>query len=231
MTSDDIIFILTALLRSTAFDAPTSFNKIADELKEAKEASGTTLTAMRSRAEWEKWRTRITSCAAANSMTDAETSGHWVLTSTLMSSEPQATIWEPLKSRPERVETAFIEACGPCSVITQVTGVQKDGWRCGYICLYWFLFQYKLLQDSVLLEPSVLGAPPPAWENVLWLLLKVRDTQVGSTEKSAMDLSLESALTKAWEKPSYDFVAEATRILEVVASSCVFMHFAHMHCL
>ena len=77
----------------------------------------------------------------SNSMTDAETSGHWVLTSTFMSSEPQATIWEPLKSRPESVETAFIKACGPRSVITQVTGVQKDGWRCGYICLYWFLFQ------------------------------------------------------------------------------------------
>ena len=76
-----------------------------------------------------------------------------------------------------------------------------------------------------------LRTPGAVWENVLWLLLKVRDTQVGSTEKSAMDLSLESALTKAWEKPSYDFVAEATRILEVVASSCVFMHFAHMHCL
>ena len=58
------------------------------------------------------------------------------------------------------------------------TGVQIDGWWCGYIS-YWFLLLRRLIESggscSHWRSPP---PPPPGWEDVVWKILDIKDELV-----------------------------------------------------
>ena len=60
-----------------------------------------------------------------------------------------------------------------CDVQLKPTGVQKCGWRCGWICIYWFIKVAHLLQAE--LQPNwwscLYDAIPNGWESFISRLL------------------------------------------------------------
>ena len=91
----------------------------------------------------------------------------------------QITLWEPYShNRYSAHIKAELEKNIPGSTIHSfATGVQKrgDGWRCGYICVWWQLTVMKLIEEGqaprVWQDPT---PPPELWVSLVWKVLRER---------------------------------------------------------
>jgi hypothetical protein len=70
------------------------------------------------------------------------------------------------------------------NAIVHGTGHQMrgDGWRCGYIVLWWQIFLY-FYPSVPAFEPERLPQMPDQWEQLIWLLLHARDAQKSHTSQ------------------------------------------------
>ena len=65
------------------------------------------------------------------------------------------------------------------------TGHQKqgDGWRCGYIVLWWQIFLYFYPSAFEPERLPQMPQMPDQWEQLIWLLLHARDAQKSHTSQ------------------------------------------------
>ena len=120
-------------------------------------------------------------CCIVNTAPASSSGAHWNLALWRITRHRlQITLWEPYShSRYSAHIKAELEKALPGSTIHSfTTGVQKrgDGWRCGYICVWWQLTVMKLIEEGqaprVWQDPT---PPPELWVSLVWKVLRERN--------------------------------------------------------
>ena len=203
MTDNDILYVMSALLGSTSIFAPTAYDLQANALQRKVNLMTNLRTngddratrAARRSQHWGQWATQVTNCGAAR------TGGiHWVLSSTYFGDQPLAAIWEPLSSDnlSKDVVGAFQEVCGPDGVTPYIMEHQTDGWSCGYISVWWALYQHSITKTGGQPMESP-PRPPVGWDRIVWLMLEARQAGIG-----ALDLAVYPFLTRVWNDHTFE---------------------------
>ena len=200
LSTDDILYVMTALLGTTAVYAPTSYDVQARSLQQKVEHMAQldgerAIRAARRSARWGQWTTQVTNCGRAG------TKGfHWVLSSTFFGERPLARLWEPLSSDDLSFDVfdAFRKVCGPVGVNQYIMKQQSDGYSCGYITVWWALYQHSIIKSGG--QPMESPPPPPAgWEKIVWIMLEAGQAGIG-----ALDVHVYPFLTRLWNDYTYD---------------------------
>lgn len=95
----------------------------------------------------------------------------------------EVTLWEPYNHTKysQRVATTIAEAFPGVAVPVLIpVGEQDsgDGWRCGYICVWWQILVQKLVSEDC--APSNWSRPletPRLWVNLVWSVLRISNAQ------------------------------------------------------
>ena len=93
--------------------------------------------------------------------------------------------------------------------------LQCDGWRCGYIVLWWqiFLYFYFQVNPSVpAFEPERLPRMPDQWEQLIWLLLHARDAQKSHTSSQFQAVFKENVDGQSMQPVIDAFISEFFRV-------------------
>jgi hypothetical protein len=107
---------------------------------------------------------------------------HWIVAMWLSGPQPKVVLWEPYgnsnisKHIKQVLEKRFPACKGRVKLFT--VGLQKDGWSCGYFCLYWWMVIQRLVDNGS--PPEQWSKPPdmpPGWRDLVYSLLRVRDLQ------------------------------------------------------
>ena len=96
-----------------------------------------------------------------------------------------------------------------------LTKQQKDGWRCGYISVWWKVFMSyhgKNYEDRRPIE-GIPDKPPAGWEELVWMLLAFRDSSHASRKASVLNLALSHYVIRAMNDHDFNFVSEAKKYL------------------
>ena len=203
ITSDDMMFIMSAMLGHNVVFAATSSEKIIDDLSSrlATVATVKDLTEEEKKIKfkefhWKQWYTQITNTGKATGGGD-----HWILTSVFFSDKPQIRLWEPLKSAfngTKRAVRSFRKITD--DVVLHITKCQKDGWSCGYITVWWAMYNQALNSDGAhsMDEPDC--PPHEGWSSIVWLLLEARDiiNLPQNYKLTAHDLNVSRFLQLLW---------------------------------
>lgn len=213
LSNDDISYIMAAMAgKEEKFSAQT-YSDVVKGLKEVTERKDKRTRNQGvgvSDRRFGKWVTHVTNCSAKPGGI------HWVLTSVKYSDLPEAIMWDPLKdskiSKP--VLLALQEVCGNDNVKKYYTGQQKksDGWSCGYISVWWKLLMVHHGNNHTDGRPidAVPEKPPVGWDELVWLMLELRDSTSKNTKASAMNQGLYPFYNAAMNDHTFDFV-ERTR--------------------
>jgi hypothetical protein len=190
-----MVFLLTVFLDSTDFEQPTAYDTFSESIREVLEVfqSGTTEEKEDFAQVLEWWVHRV-----VNTNTSDSEGTHWVLTSTYTaapgSTTPQlvqVVVNEPLNGQQlcDPLITSLESVIGHTAVIMNTRSVQKDGWTCGYIVLFWILVlinQPEITFD----ETSPMPVQPADWIECVHAILPIRDKNVSSDKASAQDIKL-----------------------------------------
>ena len=92
----------------------------------------------------------------------------------------QITLWEPYSHNKYSAHIKkLLEEEFPTSTVNSFTpGVQEkgDGWRCGYICVWWQILVMKLIEEgSAPRAWSQPTAPPQRWVSLIWKVRRERN--------------------------------------------------------
>ena len=199
LSVDDLVYVICAFIGQASLLAPTSFQVVSRDLQvnEEKEPDIVDRCAL--------WSTRITNCAGGSgleSMREAESGTHWVMTSVQRVPKLTANIYDPLCTSTYSVgiEKEFNKICGPENVKLNLLSLQTDGWGCGYICDFLYLQKFFYIKNGVEPDFEEVTQVPSRWMEMHWLLLQIRDLQ--DKNESALDLGLQDFFKHVWEDPN-----------------------------
>jgi hypothetical protein len=201
---DDLHFLLCVFYDSNAVLAPGSYNISARNMKrtikkEKKEGKRP--------KKWDVKRVQILNCDRSD-----KEGIHWILAVTDYNKKYTVTLYEPLShsNYSDKVNKAFQETEAKTSLV--ITKVQRDGWRCGYFCLYWQLLLLLGIKQDL---PST--APPEGWENLVWMLLYVKELQQKDYKEDYRALKISEIFKKQALSgtPNLDAVVKKVRLVMV----------------
>jgi hypothetical protein len=87
----------------------------------------------------------------------------------------------------------------------------SDGWRCGYIVLWWQIFLY-LYPSVPAFEPELLPRMPDQWEQLIWLLLHARDAKKSHTSSQFQAVFKENVDGQSMQPVIDAFISESFRV-------------------
>jgi hypothetical protein len=163
LNADDILFVVQVVLGDMDVYSPTSYDQLLAALVEPREGD-------RRSGSWVP--------VVINTASAASGGLHWLMSLARFVAEPETVLWEPLADTrlSEPVKTAYEE--NGIHVTLHATGVQLNGWSCGYESCYWqAISEMSLAQGGDPSKWSDPPPPPPAWRSIIWLLLEARDVQ------------------------------------------------------
>jgi hypothetical protein len=108
---------------------------------------------------------------------------------------PQLSLLEPYKSKFLSDHITKVAEATIKGVQTKhfPTGVQRDNWRCGYICTYWQLTEVQEKGLDMCNPP----APPLGWIDVVLRLMDVHDMTIFRTKTHPRDIGLRKVFDQA----------------------------------
>jgi hypothetical protein len=107
------------------------------------------------------------------------------------------------------------KVCGKENVKTYYTNQQSDGWSCGYICTWWKLLMVhhgKNFDDRRPID-AVPDQPPVGWDQLVWLMLELRDLGIADSRSSALNAGLYPYYIEAMNEHTIDFVEKTSDYL------------------
>ena len=120
-------------------------------------------------------------CDIVNTDTSLERGCHWILALWRWHRQRiSITLWEPYghTKYSGRVLEAIKAAIAASQPRLIPVGQQKDGWQCGYICVWWQMLVQKLIREGS--APAGWSQPPSVpglWVNLCWSVLRVAKAQ------------------------------------------------------
>ena len=110
------------------------------------------------------------------------TSGsHWVLALMCRDGDQNSVVlWDSLghTKYSEVIKKELEQKVSGISVSLFATNVQHDGWRCGYIAVFWWLILQDMVQNPLMPgNIPLLPPPPPNWEVLMHKLLEYRSSR------------------------------------------------------
>ena len=119
-------------------------------------------------------------CCIINTAPKTSRRSHWNLTMwRLHRKRVQVTLWEPYNHNKysAHIKAELAETFPTASITSFTPGAQKrgDGWRCGYICVWWQILVMKLIAEGS--APRVWKTPtdpPQLWVSLVWTVLRER---------------------------------------------------------
>jgi transposase InsO family protein len=187
----DILYVLWALLGRLNVCPPSTYEEF---------MKGMTDLYVKGHRYWEKgdtpadWYVQVIN-------TDARHGVHWLLAVAKLEPDvPKVHIRDPLHNlhvsvHVEEALTELRQTIAPADVASfkiEAMKVQKDGWRCGYHSTWWQLEMELATAQGFDLHGWHPEAPPKFWDEVVWLLLQIRDIQEKLRIGSALDIGVSS---------------------------------------
>jgi hypothetical protein len=169
LSSDDIIFVLSALLGTGDFGQPMTWKAFFDNI-EAQYQGGNRGDRYQG-ARWRDWRIHVIN-------TDVSDGLHWLMAMVkLESSGPIVTVIEPyphsaysrhIDEHMLRLQDKYRDGV----FLYRKAGIQRDGWQCGYYASWWQLMCHVGFQSGCMItEPQ---HPPANWVKLVRLLLQIK---------------------------------------------------------
>jgi hypothetical protein len=169
LTSDDIDFLLLAFSNTVLRSGVVPFTHLLEKFERAKNGGR--------RTRHQETLDGGLYLYICNTSEDEGT--HWVIAGGVPN-EGWLVIWDSLRKVTcvRNFLTKAREILGTEKVAIESVGRQRDGWRCGYYAVYWYLFFYEQVAQNVdirTIQQNHLATLPNGWCEIVWDMLRLRD--------------------------------------------------------
>ena len=168
-TSTDIAYVLDALnIHSRKPQLPMPYDVLVNRLRRCLEHEETY-------GNWE--------AGQINTERSGQMGSHWILAMWCVhghsTGDVEVVMWESLRHTKysDHIKHELQSEFKGSQVTLEPTGIQSDGWRCGYISTNWLLYVWGLIINGQVPRDWTPPKPNSGWEDIIHRILRIRDLQ------------------------------------------------------